>query len=79
VSHLIYNKILINFLKEKKLKIKIKFKKKKNWGGWQTHRGWPAAQLSLGVALATPDRPAWGGRTTPNHPQGQKKIKIKFF
>jgi hypothetical protein len=53
VSHLIYNKILINFLKENKRKNKRKFflkKKQTHWGGRPPH-------LSLGVASATPKGP----------------------
>jgi hypothetical protein len=72
MSHLIYNKILINFLKEKKLKIiknlKSKLKKKKKWVA-----GHPVEPRG------GRDRPVWGGRTTPNNPQGPKKIKINFF
>jgi hypothetical protein len=72
VSHLIYNKILINFLKEKKIKNKRKLKKKK-LGGRQTHKGWPATPFEKPPQTSHPHGP-WGGSATP---KGQKKKKKK--
>jgi hypothetical protein len=71
VSHLIYNKILINFLKEKKLK-NNKIKKKTGVAG-QTQFFFFKKKLILiflalgvvGGGSATPYRPVWGGRSHP--------------